>query len=138
MLETLNQPLVKEVSALFVVPFIILIILIGAVWLLKLILTPRPEVIEVERLRYERYEAGNPPRRREPAKTRLPMQYLGYLIIFLAVEPAVVLFALTLAAPKALSGALGKLYLIFIAVYAPLLYYAIREAKDVRKWFLSS
>jgi len=137
MLETLYQPLIKELSSLFVIPLIILLILIGAVWLLKLILAPRPDVVDVEKLRYERYEAGNPPRRRESAKTRLPMQYLGYLIIFLAVEPAVVLFALSLAVPKSLSGALGKLYLIFIAVYTPLLYYAIREAKDVRKWFLS-
>jgi NADH-quinone oxidoreductase subunit A len=137
MLETLNQPLVKEVSSFFVIPFIILLILIATVWLLKLVLTPRRDVLEVERLRYERYEAGNPPWRRETAKTRMPMQYLGYLIIFLAVEPAVVLFALALAAPKALAGALGKLYLIFIAVYTPLLYYAIKEARDVRKWFLS-
>ncbi len=137
MLETLNQPLVKEVSSLFVIPFIILLILIGAVYLLKYLLTPKSEVIEAEKLRYERYEAGNPPWRRDPAKTKMPMQYLGYLIIFLAVEPAIVLFALSLAAPKTLASSLGKLYLIFVAVYAPLLYYAIREARDVRKWFLS-
>ncbi len=137
MLETLYQPLIKELSSLFVIPLIILLLLIGTVLFIRLIVTPKLDVIEVEKLRYERYEAGNPPRRRDSPRKRLPMQYLGYLIIFLAIEPAVVLFALSLAAPKSLSGALGKLYLIFIAVYTPLLYYAIREAKNVKKWFLS-
>ncbi|MCE4621648.1 MAG: hypothetical protein F7B95_04350 [Desulfurococcales archaeon] len=133
MLEVLNDPLVKAISALVVVPVVVLLLLLGTILLLRTILMPPREVLEVERLRLERFEAGNPPKR-EPGRGKVSMQYLGYLIIFLAVEPALVLFALTLAAPGTLAVNLLKLYVIMIAVYAPLLYYALREAKDYRNW----
>jgi len=135
MLELLENSLIKAASAIVVVPLVILAVLIAVVLLLRYLLMPRPDVLNVEKLKHERYEAGNPPLK-EPGKGRMSMQYLGYLIMFLAVEPAIILLALTLTAPRELTPHLGKLYLVLIAVYAPLLYYALREAREVSKWLI--
>ncbi|PLJ77963.1 MAG: hypothetical protein B7L53_02740 [Thermofilum sp. NZ13] len=64
-------------------------LLAGAlVVLLALILERGPE----GRFKRVRYEAGNPPS--GEAKTRLPFQYYGYVILYLGFEPLVVLLYL--------------------------------------------
>jgi len=135
MLDVLSDPIIKSAASLFVIPLLVMLLLLATILFLRALLTPRPDTLEAERLKLERYEAGNPPKR-EPGKGKVSMQYLGYLIIFLAVEPALVLFALALASPKTLSGGLLKLYAVFAAVYTPLLYYALRESRVYRKWII--
>lgn len=120
----------------FVILPILLTLLLLAVIKFLIVLTRAPPDIEArEKYKLMRFEAGNP--MKGEARRKVSMQYLGYLIMFLAVEPAVILLALSLAAPReALSGVLS-LYAVFIAVYAPLLYYAVREARRVESWTLT-
>ena len=134
-LEYLSNELVKSATSLVILP-IILILLLGAVVIfIELITRARPDIISQEKYKYERYEAGNPPPRSE-ARGKVSMQYLGYLIIFLAVEPAVILTSLLLAASKNMLGNLLWLYGVLLAVYFPLLAYALREARRVESWML--
>jgi len=72
------------------------IIIIGAVILLSLVMDgailvlakilPRYKKSEIKVLRYE---AGNIPERNP--KKRIPMQYFGYMYMFMALEPVIVL-----------------------------------------------
>lgn len=132
MLELLNDPLVRVVTGLIVVPALVVALTIGAILFLRMITTGRPDVEALEKFKYERYEAGNPPKG-EPRK-KVTMQYLGFLILFLAVEPAVILLAIALAAPRELLPRLAALYAFLIIVYAPLLYYGLREARRIEAW----
>jgi len=122
-------------NALIIIPAILLGLLVAVVALLRLILKPETDVVDLERTRYDMYDAGNPPLKKD-ARRRLPMQYLGYLIMFLAVEPAVILFAMLTAAPKGVYGRVLIAFGIMIAVYAPLLAYALRESRRVSAWSL--
>lgn len=135
MLEYLSDTLVKASTSLVILPVILILILAAVVVLLDRLTRARPDIVAQEKYRYERFEAGNPPPKSE-ARGRVSMQYLGYLIIFLAVEPAVVIFAILLAVPGSLLGSLLWLYGVLIAVYAPLLAYAVREARRVESWML--
>ncbi|MEB3765713.1 MAG: NADH-quinone oxidoreductase subunit A [Desulfurococcales archaeon] len=135
MLELLGDSLVKAGTALVVLP-IILIAVMGLVVVILIQLTrARQDIIEKEPWKYERYEAANPLKYKE-ARTKVSMQYLGYLIMFLAVEPAVVLLAILMTAPRDLLGSMLIIYGVFLAVYAPLLAYAVREARRIQSWML--
>ncbi len=134
-LEYLSDQLVRSATSLIVLPVILIALLGGVVLLIELITRARPDITSQEKYRYERYEAGNPPPRGE-AKGKVSMQYLGYLIIFLAIEPAVILTSLMLTASESLLGNLLWIYGILLAVYFPLLSYAIREAKRVESWMI--
>lgn len=115
---------------------IILIAVMGLVVIILIQLTKaRQDIIEKEPWKYERYEAANPLKYKE-ARTKVSMQYLGYLIMFLAVEPAVVLLAILMTAPRDLLGSMLIIYGVFLAVYAPLLAYAVREARRIQSWML--
>ena len=132
--ELLGDPLVKALTGLAILPVILLAVLVGVVVFLMAITRARPDIEAQEPLKYQRYEAGNPPK--GEARGKVSMQYLGYLIVFLAVEPAVILLAILLAAPQALAGKLLAVLGVFIAVYAPLLAYSIAESKRVESWML--
>jgi len=133
-LELLADPLIRVVVGLIVVPAIVAAATIAAILFLRLITSGRPDVESLERFKYERYEAGNPPKG-DPRK-KITMQYLGFLILFLGVEPAVILLAIAIAAPRELLPRVAALYAFLIIVYAPLLYYGLREARRIEAWIL--
>ncbi len=135
MLEYLTDTLVKASTGLVILPIILIALLAAVVLLIDLITRARPDILQREKYRLERFEAGNPPPKSE-ARGKVSMQYLGYLIIFLAIEPAVVIFSILLAAPKGILGNLLWLYIVLLAVYVPLLAYAIRESRRVESWML--
>ncbi|MEB3861397.1 MAG: NADH-quinone oxidoreductase subunit A [Desulfurococcales archaeon] len=130
-----GDPLVKSALTLMILPLILTLVLAGVIYFLRILTLQSREVEETEKYKYERFEAGNPPK--GEARKKVSMQYLGYLIIFLAVEPAVILVALALAAPRSMIDSLLYLYAVFIAVYTPLLVYALREARRVEAWTLT-
>ena len=130
-----GDPLVKSALTLMILPLILTLVLAGVIYFLRILTLQSREVEEAEKYKYERFEAGNPPK--GEARKKVSMQYLGYLIIFLAVEPAVILVALALAAPRSMIDSLLYLYAVFIAVYTPLLVYALREARRVEAWTLT-
>ncbi len=132
--ELLNDPIAKAAAGFVVLPLVLLILLAGVVVLLRYILRESPEIEAQQPYKYARYEAGNP--EKGEARARVSMQYLGYLIIFLALEPAVVLVALTMAAPGSLVKRLAELYIVMLAVYIPLLTYAVREARRIGNWMI--
>jgi len=122
-------------NALIILPAILLGLLAAVVVFLRLMLKPEAEVVELERTRYDMFDAGNPPLKKD-ARKRLPMQYLGYLIMFLAVEPAVILFAMLTAAPESVYGRVLQAFGIMVAAYGPLLVYAVRESRRLSAWSL--
>lgn len=132
-----SEPVVEAATALIVLPIILLALLALVVVLIRLILLPRRDVLTVERRRYDLYDAGNPPVKLE-ARRKLSMQYLGYLILFLAVEPAAVLLALLTPAPASVYDRVLIAFGILVAVYAPLLAYALREARKAEAWVLEA
>ena len=134
-LELLRDPMVTLITALAVIPFLVFALTVAMVLMLRVLLSPSRAVDESERLKYERYEAGNLPRPRE-AKGKVSMQYLGYLILFLAVEPAVILLAVALVGAKEFTAQLAALYLFLIAVYTPLIYYGVKVSGRVEEWFV--
>jgi NADH-quinone oxidoreductase subunit A len=133
--QLLSDPTLTLLASLVLIPTLVFALTMGLVLALRVLLSPARSLEGRERLKYERYEAGNLPRPGE-ARGKVSMQYLGYLIMFLAVEPAVILLAVALAAPEGLTAPLAALYLFLIAVYAPLLYYGVKASSRVEEWFL--
>jgi NADH-quinone oxidoreductase subunit A len=128
------SPYVLSANSMIVVPVFMLAVLIGALVLLRKLLEQNREISSREKYREVPFESSNPPK--GVGKGRLGFQYLGYLIAFMSLEPAVILIAFVAAAPEYLVGRVLELYLILVAVYAPLLVYGLREAKRVAQWYL--
>ncbi len=126
------SPYVLSANSMVVVPMVILALLVGALLLLRKLLEQSREISSKEKYREVPFESSNPPR--GVGKGRVGFQYLGYLIAFMSLEPAVVLIAFAAAAPEYLVGRVLELYLVLVAVYAPLLVYGLREAKRVSEW----
>jgi len=134
MLENiLASDAVKAVVALALLPAVLVAVLTLTVVFLRAITRARPDVEAQEEMKYLRYEAGNPVKKGE-ARGKVSMQYLGYLIVFLAVEPALIIMALLVGAAG--STALLKVFAVMAAVYAPLLAYALAEARRIESWML--
>ena len=131
----MNSMLVRAATGLVVLPAFLIVVLIAVVLFLRQITRASPRVEAHEKWKYWRYDAANPSKDKDVRK-RISMQYLGYLIIFLAVEPAVILLAILVAAPKTLMSRLLYLYGAFLTLYFPLLAYAISEARKVEAWIL--
>ncbi|WP_291764893.1 NADH-quinone oxidoreductase subunit A [Caldivirga sp. UBA161] len=75
-----------------------------------------------------RFEAGNAPV--GPVRSTLPMQYVGFLLMFLAVEPIVaLLLALSIAFTSPLNMGYALLFTAFILTYSPLIYVAYSDVK---------
>ncbi|MEB3851737.1 MAG: NADH-quinone oxidoreductase subunit A [Desulfurococcales archaeon] len=132
-----SEPAAEAAAAFIVIPLILVALLAAVVALIRLILLPRRDVVERERTRYDFFNAGNPPTRPE-ARRKLSMQYLGYLILFLAVEPAAVLMALLTVAPQSVYDRVIIAFGILVAAYTPLLAYALREARRAEAWMLEA
>lgn len=128
------SPYVLSANSMVVVPVFVLAVLIGALVLLRKLLEQSADVSSKERYREVPFESSNPPK--GVGKGRLGFQYLGYLIAFMSLEPAIVLIIFVAAAPGYLVGRVLELYLVLLAVYAPLLAFGLREAKRVAQWYL--
>jgi len=128
------SPSVLSANSMVIVPAFMLAVLVGVLLLLRKLLEQKREISSAEKYREVPFESSNPPK--GVGKGRIGFQYLGYLIAFMSLEPAVVLIAFAAAAPQYLAGRVLELYLIMIAVYAPLLVYGLREAKRVASWNL--
>ena len=96
-------------AVLLIAVLIVVSVLIDVVLLLLVKVLPRYNLTEIKTMRWE---AGNPPMKFP--KFTLPMQYVGYMYLFMAVEPIVVLLLLFAAHP-------GMSYLLFLALTLVLL-----------------
>ncbi|MGC8570277.1 NADH-quinone oxidoreductase subunit A [Caldivirga sp.] len=75
-----------------------------------------------------RFEAGNVPV--GPVRSTLPMQYVGFLLMFLTVEPiAALLLALSIAFTSPFNMGYVLLFTTFIVTYSPLIYVAYNDVK---------
>lgn len=124
--------IVLAANSFVIVPTVILALLVGTILLLRIALKARSQVERLEPYKYLPFESSNPPR--GVGKSRLSFQYFGYLIMFLAVEPAVVLLTFLATASRGYSGDLLLLYLILVAVFAPLIAYGAYVSKRVSNW----
>ena len=104
--------------------FILCLIIDGAIVVLAKVL-PRynPTVVKTQR-----FEAGNPPL--ATPKFVLPMQYAGFLIMFMAVEPVLVLLLLLSAYPTIDAIAL---IVISMVLLIPVVYISYNYALDIAK-----
>ena len=132
--ELLASETARAVAAFVVLPALLLALLLATVYGLARMLRAAPDVEASEARKYARFESGNP--EKGEAKARVSMQYLGYLIIFLAVEPVAILLALTIVAPRELLARLAVLFGVVVAVYAPFMVYAIKEAGRPERWMV--
>jgi len=109
------------------------IIIIGALILISLVMDGAILILSKILPRYKksdikilRYEAGNLPIRNP--KKRIPMQYFGYMYMFMAVEPVIVVLLLLAVYPTLnFFLLLGISALIFI----PAIYFAYKIALDM-------
>lgn len=74
-----------------------------------------------------RFEAGNVPV--GPAKSILPIQYIGFLMMFLAVEPIIALLLALSVGFTSFNLGYALLVMVFLATYSPLIYIAYNDAK---------
>ena len=132
--EVLYSDAVKTLASILVVPSLVLILTLGLVWLLKVLTEGRPDVELLERFKLARYESGNPAK--GEARRVLSMQYFGYLILFLALEPALILVALALLTSPGNLWSLIVIYLFLLLVFTPLIAYGVRESRRVESWNL--
>ena len=83
-------------------------------------------------LKEERYECGNKPYGR--ARGWFAMQYYGYLIVFLTVEPIVIyLFFILIAAHETLNTVI-ILFLLILGILTPPLIYGLKVSEMVKLW----
>lgn len=82
-------------------------------------------------LKDARYEAGNPPHGK--ARSWIPMQYYGYLILFLALEPILVLLYLY---PEYMGPGRGEpsILVVVLAIMSLPLIYGLRQAREIGRW----
>lgn len=118
---------INSLMAYGVLPLLVLLLLLVSVGFLALFRKPIPEGIKLDR-----YESGHVSP--GPARVKLGFQYFGFLIIFATIEPIVVL--LFVISPSMRFDSLSVLTIIgfSIAVVAPILIYAIRQAKKIGYW----
>jgi NADH:ubiquinone oxidoreductase subunit 3 (subunit A) len=96
-------------NVLIIAVLIVVSVLIDGVLLLLVKVLPRYNLTEIKTMRWE---AGNPPMKFP--KFTLPMQYFGYMFLFMAAEPILVLLLLFAAHP-------GMSYTVFLLLTLVLL-----------------
>lgn len=106
-------------NVLIIGVLIVVCVLVDLILLLLVKVLPRYNLTEIKTMRWE---AGNPPLKFP--KYTLPMQYFGYMFLFMAVEPIVVILLLFSAFP---SMSFTILLLLALVLILPALYvgYAI-------------
>jgi NADH-quinone oxidoreductase subunit A len=101
-------------NALIIGVLILVTVLIDLVLLLLVKILPRYNLTEIKTMRWE---AGNPPMKFP--KYTLPMQYFGYMFLFMAAEPIIVILLLFSAYP---SGSFMILLLLSLLLLLPAIY----------------
>lgn len=134
MLDLIYSESVKTLMSVAVVPILLTVVFLAVIHIIAVLVSARPDVDARKPFKYERYEAGNPPKG-EPRRA-VSMQYFGYLVMFLALEPALVLFALLILARGDLASRVLAVYTAVLAVFIPFLIYGIRESRRVESWAL--
>jgi len=108
---------------------LVVILLIALCLIIDGILVLLIKVIPMKKpttLKYERYESGNLPV--TPPKYTLPMQYLGYLFMFMACEPILVLLLVLMVNPSTITVLL--ISIIFL-VLVPSLYVSYKYTLEL-------
>lgn len=108
---------------------LVVILLIALCLIMDGILVLLIKVIPMKKpthLKYERYESGNLPV--APPKYTLPMQYLGYMFMFMACEPLLVLLLVLMVNP---STTTVLLTLIIFLLLIPPLYASYKYTLDL-------
>jgi len=120
---------IVAIGVAFAVTFVVLL----AVVLFALLLSAGKE----HPMKRARYEAGNPPK--GEARTWLPMQYFGYLIIFLSLEPILILLFLFPEYVRATGDTVRPLLLtlIILLIAVPPLVFGLKQADRVEFWKLT-
>lgn len=110
-------------NVLIIGVLILICVLTDGVLLLLVKILPRYDPTEVKMWRWE---AGNPPMKFP--KYTLPMQYFGYMFLFMAVEPIIVILLLFSAYPG-----LGFLVLLLLSflLLLPALYVGYKIALEM-------
>lgn len=103
------------IEAVLIIAVLILIcVLVDGVLLLLVKILPRYNLTEIKTMRWE---AGNPPMKFP--KYTLPMQYFGYMFLFMTAEPIIVILLLFSAYP---SGSFTILLLLSLLLLLPAVY----------------
>jgi NADH-quinone oxidoreductase subunit A len=108
---------------------LVVLLLIGVSLIIDGILVLLIKIVPMKRhsqLKVERYESGNIPT--IPPKRTLSMQYFGYVFMFMACEPILVLLLLFAVSPNGLTIPLVMLAFILLA---PALYVSYRYTLDL-------
>mgnify|MGYP001772810230 CR=1 FL=1 len=128
------NPLVIAANSMIIVPVVVFLLLVAVIYLLKWLLRASPEIEKTEPYKKIPFESANPPK--GVGKGKVSFQYFGYLVMFLAMEPAVVLLTFISIVPRTLISNAILLYLVLVLVFAPLLAYAAYESKKIKNWIL--
>ncbi len=116
--------MLRELFGLAVVPGFIVALLVLAVYLTRLLIKPGGGEYKLER-----YEAGNLPK--GEARVPIGFQYFGFLIMFLALEPTLIIMYTVLVKPS-LNSILT--YIFMLVLLAPALAYAYIVSSRTREW----
>jgi NADH-quinone oxidoreductase subunit A len=93
----------------------------------RLVAPPKPTP-----LKNERFECGNPPSKE--GRGQLTMQYYGYLVVFLTVEPVFIYsFLLLMDAHQAFSTVVALFAMILLMLIPPLIF-GLDSARKIRLW----
>lgn len=84
--------------------------------------------------KFQRFEAGNPPHGR--ARGWFAMQYYGYLIVFLTVEPIVIYMFLILMHLNASPIPSLLLFIILVLMLIPPMVFGLDLARKVKIWLI--
>ena len=110
-------------NVLIIAVLVVICVLVDGVLLLLVKVLPRYNLTEIKTMRWE---AGNPPMKFQ--KFTLPMQYFGYMFLFMAVEPILVLLLLFSAHP---STSFTVLLLVSLLLLLPALYVGYKMALEM-------
>ena len=101
-------------NVLIIAVLVLICVAVDGILLLLVKVLPRYNLTEIKTMRWE---AGNPPLKFQ--KFTLPMQYFGYMFLFMAAEPIVVILLLFSAYP---SLSFTVLLLLTLLLLLPALY----------------
>ena len=80
----------------------------------------------------KRYETGNPPK--GDARSKLPFQYYGFILMFLAIEPILVMFFLMPFTAKVHPLMTLTIFLVSATLFLPAIFYSFKVANEIERW----
>jgi len=110
-------------NVLLIVVLILICVLVDGALLLLIRIVPRYNLTEIKTMRWE---AGNPAMKYP--KYTLPMKYTGYMFLFMAVEPIIVLLLLYSAHP---SLSFTMLLLLSLLLLIPAIYVGYKMSLEM-------